>query len=85
MVPRSYRNNLIRRQFAVLHQDFGRFAEAETLLRQAAEASADAPPIERANALSALGELYARVGEREKAAALLVQAQELLEKENPAN
>lgn len=66
---------------ALLDQDLGRFAAAETLLRQAAEASADAAPRERADALCALGTLEARIGEREKAGAFLRQAQEALEKE----
>ena len=79
--PRSYRNNPTLRQLALLHQDLGRFAEAETLLRQGVEASADAPPKERGDALAALGEFDARLGERDKAAALLREGQELLEKE----
>jgi len=78
---RQDRNDSTQRQQAMLHQDTGRLAEAETLLRQAVEASADAPPRERADALFALGQLDARLGEHEKAAALLSQAEETLQKE----
>jgi CHAT domain-containing protein len=79
---RSYRNNPALRQLAVLHQDFGRFAPAETLLRRALEASADAPVIERSDSRSALGELEAHMGESEKAASLLSEAQDLMEREH---
>ncbi len=69
------------REQAAINQDLGRFAEAETALRQVVEASTNAPPLERADALFALGELYVRMGEREKAVALLSQAEDVLRKE----
>ena len=53
----------------------------QTSLRKAVEASSNAPPLERANALFALGELDFRIGEHEKAVALLAQAHALLETE----
>jgi CHAT domain-containing protein/tetratricopeptide (TPR) repeat protein len=76
----NYRYAQSLQELALLAQYTARFADAETLLRRAAEASKDAPPRDRANALSALGVLEARVGEREKAAALLGQALETLER-----
>ncbi len=78
---RQDRNDSTLRQQAVLYQDIGRLADAETLLRQAVEASVNAPALERADAFFALGELDARMGEHEKATALLSQAEETVQKE----
>ena len=51
-------------------------------MRQPVEASKDAPVFERARFLAAKGDLYASMGEREKAVALLDQAQKMLEEEH---
>jgi CHAT domain-containing protein/tetratricopeptide (TPR) repeat protein len=78
---RGDRSDTILQEQAALEEGLGRFAQAETLLRQRVDENADAPPRARAEALSALGAIEARMGEREKAAALLGQAQGILEAE----
>jgi CHAT domain-containing protein/tetratricopeptide (TPR) repeat protein len=69
------------RELAVVQQYNGRLAAAETTLRQSVELSKDAPRPQRAEALLALGELQARMGEREKAGAALKRTEEMLREE----
>ena len=77
----SFRYAATLRELAVLQQYNGRLAEAETTLRQSVDACKDAPLPQRANALIALGELEAVMGERKKADAVLKRAAEAFAEE----
>lgn len=77
---RNPRYSLALQDLAKLHQYTNRLAEAETLLVQAVEAGKNSNPRDHANAQVALSEVEVRLGEREKASALLKQAQETLDK-----
>jgi CHAT domain-containing protein len=74
----SFRYAATLRELAMLQQYRGRLAEAETMLRQAVDACKEAPLPQRADALIALGELEAVMGEAEKAAAALKRAEETI-------
>jgi CHAT domain-containing protein/tetratricopeptide (TPR) repeat protein len=74
----SFRYAATLRELAMLQQYRGRLAEAETMLRQAVAACKEAPLPQRADALIALGELEAVMGEGEKAAAALKRAEETI-------
>jgi CHAT domain-containing protein/tetratricopeptide (TPR) repeat protein len=78
--PQTARHAQTLQDSARLLQYTNRFAEAEALMGRAVEACKDAHPRERANAQVALSDLQVRLGEREKAAAVLKQALETLEK-----
>jgi CHAT domain-containing protein/tetratricopeptide (TPR) repeat protein len=78
---RSGRYAMATRDLAVLYEDSGRIAEAETILRKAAELDKDAPLLDRAEALPTLillAEIEARMGEREKAEGLIIQAKQAI-------
>jgi CHAT domain-containing protein/tetratricopeptide (TPR) repeat protein len=69
------------RELAMCLRETGRSGEAETLLRQAVEVGKAAPLEAQAETLLALGLLESRLGEREKASALLTEAQTLVDRE----
>ena len=78
----SGRYAMATRELAALYQDTGRVAEAETILRQAAELDKDAPLVDRAEALPTLlllAEIQARMGERAKAEGMLKQAEQAMQ------